>query len=272
MERLEAALEKARQERQTVRPKEIAPAGPVSMSSPVADKWAALREAKLTPRWARRHRITTLKNNRDSAPYDLLRSRALRLMNENNWVRLAVTSPTKNCGKTTVSTNLAISLARQPEIRILVLDLDLRRPSMQKILGQQPENSLHEVLAGDVAIEKALVRFGDNLAFGLNKTAAVNPSELLQSKRGRAKLDEIQRAYAPDIVLFDVPPMLASDEVVGLLPIIDCGLLVGAADNTTIKQLDVCEKELADLTNVLGVVLNKCRLSDGESGYDYEYY
>ncbi|HHS89072.1 MAG TPA: hypothetical protein ENJ26_01740, partial [Rhodobacteraceae bacterium] len=189
MERLEAALEKARQERKSVRPKEFSPKVHVAAPHPVEERWAALREAKLTTRWARRHRITTLSNNRDSAPYDLLRSRATRIMNENKWTRLAVTSPTKHCGKTTVSANLAFSLARQQDLRIVVLDLDLRRPAMHKILGQTPENSLHEVLSGDVPMEKSMVRFGHNLAFGLNKGPASNPSELLQSKKGRARLD-----------------------------------------------------------------------------------
>ena len=69
-----------------------------------------------------------------------------------------------------------------------------------------------------------------------------------------------------------MPPMLATDENVGFLPVVDCGLLISAADSTTIGQIDSCEKELAELTNVLGVVLNKCRFADTDSGYDYDYY
>jgi len=66
--------------------------------------------------------------------------------------------------------------------------------------------------------------------------------------------------------------MLVGDENVVFLPNVDCSILVGAADSTTNQQLDVCESELAELTNVLGIVLNKCRHSDPDSGNDYDYY
>ena len=272
MERLEAALEKARQERRKTRSNEAVPTVHAPDPVPQNEIWDTLKTVKISPRLARHNRITTLKQGSDSAPYDLLRSRAVRIMGENNWRRLAVTSPTKSCGKTTVSMNLAISLARQTDLRVLALDLDLRRPALNKILGQQPKHSLHEVLAGKHPIESAFVKIGDNLAVGLNKAPASNPSELLQSKRSRNRLDEIQELFQPDFIILDIPPMLASDEVIGILPQADCGLLIGAADTTTISQLDVCEKELAELTNVLGVVLNKSKFTDPDSGYDYDYY
>ncbi|MEE9427098.1 MAG: AAA family ATPase [Paracoccaceae bacterium] len=271
MERLEAALEKARTDRRvtqsTIRPI----SDNVSFATHESDRWNALKQITISPRLARKKRITALKQGKDSGPYDLLRSRALRLMGENNWSTLAVTSPNKTCGKTTLCTNLALSFGRQPELRVLVLDLDLRRPALHKILGHRSENSLHEVLAGKYPIDTAFVRATPNLAFALNNTPADNPSELLQSKMTRTKLNEIKEAFEPDLMIFDMPPMLASDENVGFLPSVDCGILVGAADNTTITQLDICEKELSELTNVLGVVLNKCRFNEKDSGYDYDY-
>ncbi len=274
MERLEAALEKARKERQQTSPSDAGPANTARMprNEPVDETWAAVKEFKITTRLARNNRITTLAQGRESGPYDLLRTRALRIMNDNGWHRLAITSPNKSCGKTTVSTNLAISLARQSDLRIIALDLDLRRPAMHKIIGQRTQHSLHEYLSGQAPMEDAFLRLGENLIFGINKSAAENPSELLQSRQARLRIDEIQEKYQPDILIFDLPPMLVSDENVGFLPIVDTGLLVGAADSTTIAQLDICEKELAELTNVLGIILNKCRFTDNEAGYDYDYY
>lgn len=276
MERLEAALEKARNDRQIVRAANTAKTAPVSKPTPAKpvaeDKWKTLKKFKISSRIARRHRISTLTQGKNSGPYDLLRTRALRIMSDNNWSTMAVTSPNKTCGKTTVCTNLALSLARQSDLRVLVLDLDLRRPAMHKIVAHRPDRSLHEVLQGKYPIETAFLRYGDNLAFGLNNSPVSNPSELLQSKMTRDRLTEIKEAFKPDLMIFDMPPMLVSDENVGFLPIVDCGLLIGAADSTTIAQLDICEKELAELTNVLGVVLNKCRFTDNDAGYDYEYY
>lgn len=278
MERLEAALEKARQSRQTV---QIAPqpvATPVEVVEPVQDMptendiWGNLKEIKISNIVARNHRITALTNTKHSGPYDLLRSRTLRLMRENNWSTLAITSPNASCGKTTVCANLAISLARQSDFKILVLDLDLRRPALHKVLAHRPGQSFHEVLEDRTEPEDQLVRFGDNLALGLNNRPARNPSELLQSNLTKSRLEEIREKFKPDFVLIDMPPMLAADDNVGFLPNVDCALLVSAADSTTISQLDICEKELSELTNVLGIVLNKCRYTDDDYGYDYDYY
>lgn len=279
MERLEAALEKARQSRQSIQ------MAPTPVEEPVAviptqveevpeasDLWAGLNSFKISNSSARKQRITALNNTKHAGPYDLLRSRALRLMRDNDWKTLAITSPNAACGKTTVCTNLALSLGRQSDLRILVLDLDLRRPTLHKVLNHRPAHSFHEVLGGSIAAEDQLVRFGDNLAFGLNNKPAFAPSEMLQSNLTKTRLDEIKEAFEPDLVLFDMPPMLATDDNVGFLPNVDCGLLVSAADSTSVAQLDVCEKELSELTNVLGVVLNKCRFTDDEQGYDYDYY
>jgi len=282
MERLEAALEKARHDRQIVRAANTANTAKLAKAAPAPnraaakpveqDKWKDLKKFKISSRIARRHRISTLTQGKSSGPYDLLRTRALRVMSDNSWSTLAVTSPNKTCGKTTVCANLALSLARQSDLRVLVLDLDLRRPAMHKIISHRSDRSLHEVLRGKYPVETAFIRYGDNLAFGLNNSPVSNPSELLQSKMTRDRLSEIKDVFKPDLMIFDMPPMLVSDENVGFLPIVDCGLLIGAADSTTIAQLDICEKELAELTNVLGVVLNKCRFTDNDAGYDYEYY
>ncbi len=249
-----------------------APAANVQASAPVTELWKSLAEIRISGRTARKNRISAIEQSKLSAPYDVLRTRALRIMRENGWKTLAVTSPNKSCGKTTVSVNLAFSLARQADLRIMLLDFDLRRPAMHRVLRHRPDHSLHNALAGKVPVEKTLLRVGENLAFGLNAGPATNPSELLQAKATRERIREIQANFRPDILIFDMPPMLVSDENFGFLPQVDCGLLVGAADSTTLEQLDICEKDLADLTNVLGVVLNKCRYAEAGAGYDYDYY
>ena len=274
MERLEAALEKARKTRAATRPPVEIAGGRKSPVKSVADKWANLKEIKLTTHTARKYRISTLTKSQHSGSYDLLRSRTLRLMLENNWSTLAITSPNKICGKTTICANLALSMARQSELRIVVLDFDMHRPSLHSILGYRPQISLHEVIRKNQPMDDLLVRIGDNVAFGLNNRPASAPSELLQSNLTRNIMEQIKTDYQPDLMIFDMPPMLASDDHVGFLPLVDCGLLVGAADSTTISQLDNCEKELAELTNVLGIVLNKCRYPDQDLGYGYgnDYY
>lgn len=131
---------------------------------------------------------------------------------------------------------------------------------------------MHEVLDGSAAFEDAAVRMGENLVLAMNATPAPHPAELLQSVGTREALDAIERRWQPDIMLFDMSPMLATDDNVGFLGNVDCALLIAAAESTTLSNIDLCEKELAQLTNVLGVVLNKCRYPDDSVGYSYGSY
>jgi len=274
MERLETALEKARQNRRAIRAAEsiTQEEETATIEAPSSDPWLSLPELKFSARAAKNARITTLTSGPSATPYDMLRSRALRIMGENNWKRLAITSPNSECGKTTACANLAFSLARQSDLKVLVLDMDFRRPSLHRLLGNKERNSFHEVLEGTVKPEDQLVRFGPNLAFGLNMRPSSTAAEILQSHMAKQVLDSIEQTYEPDYILFDMPPMLLTDDNVGFLRNADCALLIGAADSTTLKQLDICEKELGELTSVLGVVLNKCRYSDDENDYSYNYY
>lgn len=274
MEKLEAALAKARELRQgALGGSEAAPVrAPAGQQARAPSDWLSMPEVALPEGHAQRYRITALSGGRDAAPYDMLRSRIIRMMKEKGWSRLAITSPEAGCGKSTVSLNLALSLARQKDLKVLLLDLDFRRPSLHRTLGFNPESSLHEYLEGAAEFEKCAVRMGDNLIVGLNLSHSRRPSELLQSQSLRDALDAVERRWRPDIVIFDMSPMLASDDNVGFLSNADCALLIAAAESTTLPNIDICEKEIAQLTNVLGVVLNKCRYADDSVGYDYGSY
>jgi MinD-like ATPase involved in chromosome partitioning or flagellar assembly len=70
---------------------------------------------------------------------------------------------------------------------------------------------------------------------------------------------DLKQRFNPDVLICDLPPMLASDDVAAFLPNVDCVILVVEAEADTLGQVDACERELAAQTNVLGVVLNKCR-------------
>jgi protein-tyrosine kinase len=272
MEKLEAALAKAREARRTAQfgLDDLTP-GRVARST-LPESWLALPEITITLEQARHDRVAALMGGNEATPYDMLRSRTIRIMKEAKWRRLAITSPNAGCGKTTVALNLALSLARQKDLRVMLIDLDLRRPNLHKLLGYEPAKSLHEVLGGATPFQDAFVRYGDNLVIGMNASAARHPAELLHSEQSRAVLAGIEAQWKPDIVLFDMSPMLASDDNVGFLGNVDCALLVAAAESTSLQNIDVCEKELAQLTKVLGVVLNKCRYMDKGGDYGYEAY
>ena len=273
MEKLEAALAKAREIRRSAAGHpEIVRDSAVAKSGKVGADWTSLPEINISPALASRNRIAALSGGAEATSYDMLRSRTIRMMKDKGWSRLAITSPGASCGKTTIGINLALSLSRQKDLRVMLIDLDLRRPALHKTLGHEPAMSMHDVLDGTAAFESLAVRIGTNLIVAMNAAPSRHPAELLQSARTCERLDEIERIWRPDIILFDMSPMLASDDNVGFLPNVDCALLIAAAESTTLQNIDICEKELAQLTNVLGVVLNKCRYSDDSvAGYGYGY-
>ena len=78
----------------------------------------------------------------------------------------------------------------------------------------------------------------------------------------------LKAAFAPDVLLYDLPPMLMSDDAMAFLPHLDAVLLVAGAEKSRLDEVDKCEQDLAENTNLLGVVLNMCRYM----GEDYGYY
>jgi Mrp family chromosome partitioning ATPase len=153
-------------------------------------------------------------------------------------------------------------------MRTLVLDMDLRRPALGALLGVTGEHSMASLLRGTGGIAENFIRYGDNLAVGTSAAGIRHASELLQQAATPAVLVDVRAQFRPDIVLYDLPPMLVSDDVIAFLPHLDCVLLVAAAEKSRIDEIDKCEQDLAEHANVLGVVLNKCRYP----GEDYGYY
>lgn len=272
MEKIQAALGKARMARSQGPSKTAKPAfAPVPKRSTSADDaWNALPPLQLDARQLANHRVLSYENGKGAADIDMLRTRVLQQMRANGWRRLAITSPSAACGKSTISLNLAFSLQRQPDVRTLLLEIDLRRPSLNKILGGKSEMNFAQVLDGTRKFEESAVRFGTNLAIATNHTPWRDASELLSRTQTGAVLTELEEVYQPDLIIFDTPPMLVSDDMMSFTSQIDCALLVAGAESTTVREVDICERDLASQTNVMGVVLNKCRYMGPEYGYgDY---
>lgn len=284
MERLQAALEKARAQRgtdstaptpaRTATLPNASRATPQETPPPHTDNaWQALEEIQINRTQLQRNRVTTVDTGADSAPFDLLRTRMLQQAKQHGWKRIAIVSPHAGCGKSTTTINLALGLARQQSLRSIIFDLDLRRAGLSKIIGQRPAQSVADVLQGTVSFASQARRYGSNVAFALNNENKVNtPSEILQSPRTTQILDQITADYDPDIMLFDMPPLMASDDNFGFLQNVDAAMIMVAAEQTSMGQIDVAERQVAELTNVMGIVLNKCRYTSGAHGHEYDYY
>ncbi len=266
MERIQAALQKVREHRGSDQAAEQTFSSCLQLGSEVA--WANLPKTVADPKLLARNRIVTAyRSDAAHIAFDMLRTSALQNLRENNWTVLAVTSPTPACGKSVVSLNLAFSLANQKECRTVLIDLDLRRPQIGKLLGAKTSASMESFLTGRADVEDIFVRYSDNVAIASNNRPVRFSAELLASSDAAKALKRVRQKLDPDVIIIDMPPMLSSDDVQAFAPNVDCALLVVAAEMTTMREADVCERRLADKTNVLGVVLNKCRYTPDKYGY-----
>lgn len=241
------------------------------------DVWEDLGTISLEERILDKNRIITGSRS-DSAhnTFDVLRTRLLQALADKGWSRVAITSPTQGCGKTFTAANLALSLSRQENCRTVLMDFDLRRPGLAKALGVQNAGNMGDLLRGKVDPVDHLKRLGPNtmnagtnIAFGLNDAAETYASELLLDPKTGKLLDELDEMFNPDVVLFDLPPALFSDDVLALRPHIDGVLLVVGGGLTTQAEIKEVESRLGDDTPLLGIVLNK---AEGVNATNYEYY
>lgn len=274
---LDAQRKRAAAEAEAARAAQRPPASPLVLAnasntqpdpSPVFDPeaaWKAIDRFPLdTQRLSERNVITALRQDPSHTRFDILRTRMLQALSENGWTRVAITSPTKDCGKTFTAANLAISLSRQENCRTVLLDLDMRSPSLHKIFGVSDTGAIGDMLRGEIAPEGHLQGFapnaisaGSHVAIGFNGIAEPYASELLQDPSTKTVLEEIEERFQPNVMLFDLPPALLNDDVIAMLPQIDALLIVAAGGLTKAKDIKETERRLGDKVPLLGVVLNK---------------
>ncbi len=234
--------------------------------------WQSIELVQPSSSKLEQNRIVTYQNPTTSTPFDVLRTKILHQMRKNNWTRVAVTSPSQGGGKSTTVLNLAFSLARQVDLYTMVVEIDLRRPSLSTLLGLQDPPQFSRALLREDDVATHLRRYGQNLIFGLSHHPVRNPAELLHGSAAARSIDKVEAEYRPDIILFDTAPVLAVDDTLAFMDQVDCVLLLAEAEKTTIEEIEKCEKELSLRTNFLGVILNKCRYLDRHDDYGKSYY
>ncbi len=276
MERIRAAIEKAREERAdlgrdgAVAQQSVQSQIPAQGQMLDREPWDFMESIDLDPKLLTSNRIVSQQQN-DPAflAYDMLRTRVVSASRTNSWNVIGITSPTAKCGKTVTAINLSFSLARQRDMRVLLLDADLRRPMVFSYLGAEPKAPLDRFLSGQGRFEDYLVKASDSLAIGGCISSVKNTAELLGGNSTGEAMEILKTELKPDLIIVDLPPMLVTDDVMAFLPQVDACLLVSAINESKISEIDECERELSDRSNVMGVVINKGRNAGTNYGYSY---
>lgn len=204
-----------------------------------------------------------------AASYKMLRTRMLHQTRTNDWIRIAVASARRNAGKTLTAINTAISLSSEPNQRVILVDLDLRKPTLAQTLGFRTEKGLSDYLLNKVRIEDIVVRTDlDRLLIVPNYARIAESSEMLSSAKMKEFVHIVSSPVNSSIVLFDLPPLLETDDLLAFSPLVDALLMVVAEGET--KRVDLQKSsDLIQELNIIGFVLNKSLNSDDVSGYYY---
>jgi capsular exopolysaccharide synthesis family protein len=226
------------------------------------------KTVKSSPNLLRQRRgIMGLKNEPQADIFRQLRTRVLRKLRENKWNSLGITGATAGVGKSFVTANLAIALSMEVNQTVLVVDADLRNPNLGWFFGLDVEKGLLDYLNGGVSLEHILINPGfQRLVILPGRGSTTHSSELLSSPKMVSLVNELKSRYDSRIILFDLPPLLASDDTLLFMPHFDATLLVVEDGKNTADEIRR-SLQILEETELLGTVLNKARETMGEAYY-----
>jgi capsular exopolysaccharide synthesis family protein len=181
---------------------------------------------------------------------------------------IVVTSPEPSDGKSTTSANLAIVLSQQ-EKQVLLVDTDLRKPSVHYAFNVSNLDGLTSVLAKEIELNQAIIKtYIPNLDILTSGPIPPNPSELLGSRSMETVMEDLKEKY--EYIIFDTPPILAVSDAQVMANKCD-GVVMVVASGKTKKDQAIKAKEFLEIANslLLGVVINGVK---GKRGSYYGQY
>jgi polysaccharide biosynthesis transport protein len=213
--------------------------------------------------------ITTIHHSRGRASeaYRSVRTGLFFSSRANDLKLIQVTSPVPGDGKSTLSSNLAVTMAQSGR-RVLLIDADFRRPRIAKIFGIDAEIGMAQVVAGKAEIEDATYTSAvANLSIMPGGKRPSNPAELLSTNRFQELLELLREKY--DIVIVDTPPLLAVSDPSAVSSMVD-GVVLTMRLRRNVKPLATRATKILESVDarLLGVVVNGV---SAEAGYGYSY-
>ncbi len=204
--------------------------------------------------------------------FRILRTNIISRKKNSDCTTILITSSGPKEGKSTIQANMATAIA-QMDAKVILVDLDLRRPMVHKIIGIDKEIGISDFLMDkstkiETVIKKTNVNNLDVITSGI---IPPNPSELLASKRMDEAIENLKEKY--DYILFDSPPVIAVTDSMVMANKVDMLILairVDQADKNVVKRA----KELLEniKVDIAGVVINGIQPHRYYNSYEYNYY
>lgn len=258
MEKIKQALDKARLERENSAIHKPDSSG--EMAGPVASiQYTKTQSINSSPALMRENRlISSMENGEYTDALKMLSTQVLQRMEESHWGSIAVTSPRVDAGKTTIAINLGLSIAKEVDYTVLLVDANLRHPNIHQYFGIEPEYGLSDYLTNDIELSDILINPRGIDRFVLLPAGKPHSlsTELLGSPRMCDLVQELTSKYPKRIIIFDLPSILMTADALAFMPCVDCSLVVVEDDVTKESDLKAAI-EMLSVTNVIGTVLNK---------------
>lgn len=230
---------------------------PVDFAARLPLDWQALRQRRV---------ISPTDTQQAAHAYRMLRTQVMQRARANGMSTVGIVSAVNGEGKTLTAVNLALSLAAEPNQTVMLIDLDLRRPAIARILGLSPESGLESWFGGDDPTRKVCYALeGVERLFVLPTLSAVpGSSETLAGLGTRRLLNELKGHESGRLLIVDLPPVLLSDDALMVAPLLDAVVLVVNERHT--RREDVARViELLGNTRVIGTVLNRSSESENRA-------
>lgn len=183
---------------------------------------------------------------------------------------ILITSPSQGNGKTTVATNLALSIS-QGEQEVVLVDADLRRPNVHKVLGMDKNPGLSDLIRNKADIDGVVRRWNEDGELKVVTAGNIPPNitEVVGSKRIGSILGDLRERF--EIVIIDAPPLIIADSY-NLASRVDGVILVMEPGQTAEEQAQTIKEQLdRSKAHLLGIVFNKISEQSAHSYYDYQY-
>lgn len=263
------ALEKARRGKRSTRPVFSLTTLPALDNGPGDIEYQDTTVVELDEDVLRANRIVAALEDEPLADvYRILRTQVLRRLSAERLTTLAICSPGPGEGKTLTAVNLAICLAMDVNQTVLLVDLDLRQPCVARILGMEPRAGIDDYIKGNAELAECLVNPGTERLVILPARAPMEKSsEMLASPRMVRLAHELKNRYPDRIVIYDMPPLLATDDCLAFMPHVDATMLVVSEGKTTKAEI---ERSLGMLrgSHMIGAILNDSMQQDYRVGYE----